>query len=115
MLLAGNIKLGCELNVTSVPLNVSSTNTVLTSNTVCWFWMEADDGVVDWLCPKFLVVFNIVGVSGGQTSFLNYRLHALITGVVLLVLNKLVIYFIHNKNVPAFLSLKTHVYLSLAL
>ena len=53
MLLAGNIKLGCELNVTSVPLNVSSTNTVLTSNTVCWFWMEADDGVVHWLSPQF--------------------------------------------------------------
>ncbi|MCS6204733.1 hypothetical protein G3447_08050 [Shewanella baltica] len=51
--MAGNIKLGCELNVTSVPLYVSSTNTVLTSNTVCWFWMEADDGVVDWLSPQF--------------------------------------------------------------
>lgn len=47
MLLAGNIKLGCELNVTSVPLNVLSTNTV------CGRYMEADDGIVDWLCPQF--------------------------------------------------------------
>ena len=47
MLLAGNIKLGCELNVTSVPLNVLSTNMV------CGRYMEADDGIVDWLCPQF--------------------------------------------------------------
>lgn len=53
MLLAGNIKLGCELNVTSVPLNVPSTNTVFTSNTVCWLCMKAHDGVVDWLSPQF--------------------------------------------------------------
>ena len=47
MLLAGNIKLGCELNVTSVPLNVSSTNTV------CWREWEADYGVVEWLSETF--------------------------------------------------------------
>lgn len=96
MLLAGNIKLGCELNVTSVSLNVSSTNTMFTSNTVCWFWMEADDGVVDWLCPKFLVVFNIVGMSDGQTSFLNYRLHALIIALVLLTLNQFNHFLVNN-------------------
>ena len=96
MLLAGNIKLGCELNVTSVPLNVSSTNTVFTSNTVYWLCMKAHDGVVDWLCPKFLVVFNIVGVSGGQTSFLNYRLHALIIALVLLTLNQFNHFLVNN-------------------
>lgn len=96
MLLAGNIKLGCELNVTSVPLNVPSTNTMFTSNTVCWFWMEADDGVVDWLCPQFLVVFNIVGMSDGQTSFLNYRLHALIIALVLLTLNQFNHFLVNN-------------------
>ncbi len=53
MLLAGNIKLGCELNVTRVPPNVLSTNTVFTSNAVCGRYMEADDGIVDWLCPQF--------------------------------------------------------------
>lgn len=69
---------------------------MFTSNTVCWFWMEADDGVVDWLCPKFLVVFNIVGMSDGQTSFLNYRLHALIIALVLLTLNQFNHFLVNN-------------------
>lgn len=56
MLLAGNIKLGCELNVTSVPLYVSSTNTV------CGRYMEADDGV-DWLSPQF---FSCVQYCGNE-------------------------------------------------
>ena len=76
--------------MTSVPLNVSSTNTV------CGRYMEADDGMVDWLCPKFLVVFNIVGMSDGQTSFLNYRLHALIIALVLLTLNQFNHFLVNN-------------------
>lgn len=61
MLLAGNIKLGCELNVTSVPLNVSSTNTV------CGRYMEADDGVVDWLSPQFFSCVQYLRMNKYET------------------------------------------------
>jgi len=45
---------------------------------------------------SFLVVFNIVGVSGGQTSFLNYMLHALIIALVLLTLNQFNHFLVNN-------------------